>query len=384
MQTETKQRRISKAAGESIAQGKAEFKHNNRSQGSSETAISSGFNLGPDILNTQFKNILSESEIKDRKDLFERHDIDAGFSVMFLYDSAKNYCELIGKKFELQLEFNAESDSYLNIILIYNELDAALPKDHHLNIDCNTETGSLFFVVYGEQPGFPDQFIFLPIKNVQRMAKPMADTFLEFIKYFSQSQGILGPGDHQDIDYIIDGYIPNELEMWEEEHDEENRTDYEMYTEGEIPAMFDAIDHIETNAETILNKCLEIRPTLTGIDLELIDIMIEGIPILNSGCLASFGYPCDKDSLNDDAYSGETVEFERTLAILWDDSDWFGELLQESINNDLAEFGADRPSEFLLLSPNTKEPLQPSDYPVKFYNWFCKLYEKIESYEPTN
>jgi hypothetical protein len=376
-QTKTHKRTVSKRAWSGPVKGKTGLINRARSKRASKAALSSWSDLGPGILNYEFPAIISET---NRDSLFSEIDVDGEKSCKQLYDSALNYMHLLGNESIIPLTGN----KYEDIIIIYNALKSALPGGQKLNIDDYKK--ELSFEIYDECEGFPEVFTFLPVNAVQRMSTSMADLFLEFVKFYASSQGILGHSDHGDIDYILEEYIPQELEGWKEEgHDKDGRANFEKYLSGYIPELFKAIESISTTSEILLQKCLDIRSSVTGTDLILLDVIIEGIPLLDSDSITRYSYSDNFDDEQEyDCDEVTPVEFDRTFAIIWDSKDWFCDCLEEWINNDINEFGCQGATSWNIILPETTKLFTLSEYPVKFYEWYCKLYETLELYELNN
>ena|GEM_PF-3739804 len=377
MQIETKHRRISPGFRASILARKKQVTDTTRSQRTSKEAFSSGCSIGSSILNETFNSIIHSSS--ERVRMFREHNLKLEDSVKYLFNSAKNYCQLLNKDFKTTLTGN----HYTDIFRIYQELDASIPSTHELNIDaCEGDGGHLFFTVYATSK-FPDQFVFLPLKFIDHMSSTMAGIFKEFVALFSQSQYINVPGDNEDYDYIVECWLPEEL--YNDELDEQCKDLAKEYTDGRIPELFREINNIEVDSKRLLEKCMTPNKSLNNKDKELLSVIVSGISLMENNSLGRFDYSEDRDSLGEFEYDGRAmVEFDRTLAVLWDDDDFIGQNLQEFINCDIGEFGCSGPTQYIILSPETKETLSVSEYPMQFHKWFCELYEKLEAYEQHN
>ena len=164
MQVTTKNRRIPSAARQRSADGKAIYLQQVWSKQPEEKTFTSSLGLGPGILNTRFSHIIAESDIIDRDELYDLNDIDKEYSLQYLFDSAKNYCQLLGKGFNPKMTGNY----HLDVLAVYSELANALPANYSLNIDVKTGTSKhLVFIIYSSGD-FPDQFFFLPLCRIGR------------------------------------------------------------------------------------------------------------------------------------------------------------------------------------------------------------------------
>ncbi len=377
MQTETQNRRISPATGTGINERKRPVRNTVRGKRTSQKAFSSNLTTGPGILNELFMNIIPPTDLTERNDLIRTGNIDLGGSIRYLFDSAGNYCRLLNRELKITLTGKPFED----ILNLYTELDRVLPDNQEINIDARDNR--FVFIVYG-QCEFPEEFVFLPVKNIEKMSPQMAEIFMEFVAFFSASQGISLPQDQMDYDYMINCWIP-EVFANAGEYDETEIKEVKKYISGNIPDVFNSIYNISISAGSLLEKCKKEFKSANGTDKDLLDTIIEGIPLLESGSMDKYSYSPEMDALGEyEYYGGSPVEFERTLAIIWDDIDLIGQNLQDFLNTDIGELGCNGPTQFLILSPNTKETLHLSDYPMQFHRWLCKLYEKLEDYEQNN
>ncbi len=327
---------------------------------------------GNGFLNCEFHDIVSpEMEYQRNETLSSVLSFNVT-NTDFLYNSALNYCHLLGKKFDPELT----GKYYDDLIRIYNEFDRQIPDKYSLNFD--VVDNELYFVIYANSD-FPNQFVFLPIKNIELMEPKMAKIFKQFVSYYSKSQGILFHGQHMDIDYIVDVWFGEILE-YSTEYDEEDIRVAKMYTEGKIPDLFNEISRISITPGVLEKECKAIYNEVSSQDQELLNIILKGIPLLSSQRMDSFSYRPDEQNIS---YDNGSVEFERILAIIWDE-DYLWDQLVRVINSELGEFGGGEPVQCMRLDPSTEELLQISDYPMKFYDWFIELIEKINKYEPAN
>lgn len=382
MQTKTKSRKISSGTRSCAFKRTREFIHKIRDGRAPDKALTSCLGDEPGFLNVKFPDIITEYDVIDRDEFYEFNDIDKQLSWQHLYDSAKNYCRLLGKEFNPELTGNIHGD----ILAIYKELKFALPENQELNIDVNLHPVKfLYFIVHG-QGEFPDQFLFLPLKPVGLMPPELAELFIEFVRFYSYSQSVPLPDEHMDYDYIVTSLFPEYLEFPDEAHEHDIEI-AKNYAEGIIPETFKKLSKmVPLDPVDIRNKCREAIVKFQGKDLQIIESMLEGIELFGSGTIGEFGtYDAEKDSLSDEYNHYQSkVEFQRTLAIIWDDEDMAGDYLQEAINNDIGEFGCNGPNEYLMIYPDTQKPLVFSDYPMQFYKWFVKLFEILDEYEQNN
>lgn len=247
--------------------------------------------------------------------------------------------------------------------VIQKELKDCLPENTELDFDFYKGQFSIFLQM-PYKGSFPDYaFFFLPIGGVDKMGEALAAVFKKFISYLSSTQRIPFPYSHWDFSTMLEDWEPIEEE---EDVDEELVDIIIEYKEGHIRDVMQEINGMEVSKEVLLEE-IEQVDLLESYDLDLVDLMIEGVNMLSSDCIMD--YECS-----------DRTEFKRLFCLVWKD-DFLVDVVSDNMNVDLQEVEYTGPYLWSNITPDSKELIKETTFPTDFTTWWMKIFKILERYE---
>lgn len=369
--TETKNRTLSPHVGGSTLVRENALRISARNERSGRKGFASGCGLGSGILNKRHYAKKGGSI-----GCFDGNEVDIELSVDFLYKSALNYCKLLGKELKFKPNGKPFEDIH-DIIIAFNKV---LPDNQTAIVDYNNHNCLLFRVFTSDD--FPDVFVFLPVCNILKMSEPMQEIFRHFIRHYCTSQVIPIGDNHMEYDWVVNEHLEEQLCDPEFFGTEVEDIEFiKSYKEGIVFKTMKEISETKTTPKVVEEKLKTRSRKLSKKDRNLLKVMREGMPLLESGTIGSYGFTPYFDEINNSVMDSSAVDFEQTLGVFWSTDDPVAAIIEEGINVNINEYGCEKPGENMILSPITKEPLVSSNYPMKFYKWYCKLFEAVTDYE---
>lgn len=359
MQTQERHKKVSSRPGENSAPGEISVIYPKRSNRRSKKAPASCRRSGNDFLKECFQSIpayelgygLSFSE--------EEKDLVTGDTSDYLVRSANTCLSLLGIDKHITSSGQLDKDCFV----IHKELNGCLPENTELEFDFYKGQFSIFLQM-PYKGSFPDYALFfLPIGGVDKMGEALAAVFKKFISYLSSTQRIPFPYSHWDFSTMLEDWEPIEEE---EDVDEELVDIIIEYKEGHIRDIMQEINGMEVSKEALLEEIGQVD-LLESYDLDLVDLMIEGVNLLSSGCIMDYECP-------------DKTEFKRLFCLVWKDN-LLVDVVSDNMNVDLQEVEYTGPYVWSNITPESKELIKETTYPTDFSTWWMKIFKILERYE---
>ena len=277
----------------------------------------------------------------------------------YLVSSANNCLRLLNVDKQIPFSGQLEKDCHI----IDKELRRCLPENIILEFDfCKEQFSIILQAPYAGS--FPDYALFfLPIGGVDKMGEALAAVFKKFVSYLSLTQRIPFPYSHWDFSTMLEDWEP----IGEEEDVDEELVDIIIeYKEGHIRDVMQEINGMEVSKEVLLEE-IEQGDLLESYDLDLVDLMIEGVNMLSSDCIMD--YECS-----------DRTEFKRLFCLVWKD-DLLVDVVSDNMNVDLQEVEYTGPYLWSNITPDSKELIKETTFPTDFTTWWMKIFKILERYE---
>lgn len=371
MQAETRHKRFSYCTGKHPDARKRPVSNRNRNGRAPKKAHPVLGALGTGILSVRFEPYpLTVAGVSvDIPSLESKIDIDE--SLVNLFDTADSYFSLMGKT----LKTKRTGDFRVDIPKLYIEFKEALPKGVEINIDVCYDN-LLGFELYSCRYDFPEEFIWFPVNGISKMSEPVAAIFKRFVSFFSSSQEIPFPEQNNELDYILedpDSYACGRNEFIELAT---------RYKEGDIHELFAEILDMSTSSEEIKTLCDNLDyQSISSKEKDIVDCIRRGLILLEEDCITHYNYRELESGICYDIYEEDIypVEFNRTVAIVYDSSDDMANSMGEELNCMIREYGCYSPACHAEIWPLTNELFLPSDYPIRFYRFINDLIFKLDN-----
>lgn len=281
-----------------------------------------------------------------------------------------------------------------NLKYMFDFVKRNIPASRILNIDYNSHDKLLVFFE-SERLEFPNsEVFFMPIACLDYFDGVLRELLVRLFCNMSYTQGFEFPSDHWDFMYCLD--MMDELELDEEEYEEGYKTAYKDYREGgHTYSLFKEIDAYRGNNEDYcnLNKSLQLvnkaKEELDENDkfhTQLLHTIEKGLVLMSENRLYNFDYH-PNISLSygfDNEDYGEQMLIARLCCLTCGtvDNDPIVESAMNVLNADAGNY-----TEFVMydvrqLLPTDTDIWNPSDYPHRFAEWYCEMYNLIDDYEP--
>ena len=315
----------------------------------------------------------------------------------------KDFLRIYGR----DVEFVNTGNNCHDVITLNNLLKENLPEVRGIEL-VNPSSGMAEekqeFVAYKEisNEDFPIMTIFLlPIRIVECVDKRLRDILIDFFAFLEWKSPFLSPKNSMDMCYCIGCEGDYELdEDFKERNDEDYIKEAERYVSGDINDVFEEIQNKRRNqyGEYIdLCQQLEIKineylakgrkwyKTPLGKrkqTRELFEVIKNGIALTLEDSLFNYDlrylrYKYDDESFYEYVDTDEIFEFERQFIFSWGlEDDDVTEYLMEIVNADVCNI-----SSTVLMNTariaKCASPVEFSDYPKRWYNWYTKLLDYI-------
>lgn len=277
----------------------------------------------------------------------------------YLVHSANACLEILQTGKSISSSGQLDKDCYT----IHKELKGYLPENMEMEFDFYKEQFSIFLQM-PYRGKFPDYvFFFLPIAGVDKMGEALAAVFKKFVSYLSSTQKIPFPYTHWDFSALLEEWEPIDEE---EDIDEELMDIAIEYKEGHIRDVMQEINGMVVSKEELLEELGQVD-LLESYDLDLVDLMIEGVNLMSTDCIMD--YDCQDKN-----------EFNRLFCLIWRD-DRFVEAVSENMNTDLQEVEYTGPYMRSNMTPESRELIKETTYPTDFSDWWMRIFRVLERYE---
>lgn len=215
--------------------------------------------------------------------------------------------------------------------------------------------------------GYPTNTLFyVPLCKMETMSSEIATLFSHFISFLMERQDLSYPDEHPDMAFLI---LENE-----EEGSSEYKSICKSYEDGHISDVFNQIRKIDNDPMKIQYDLNHVTCQTQNEQL-LVQIMLEGLPILMSDKIINYEEDCE-----DDEYD-EIFDLQRSFGLVWDLNDIFTDNMFENINLYSSELWISTPVQYFFLSPTTDKIPSIPDFPLKLAEWITKLINLLENYE---
>ncbi len=277
-----------------------------------------------------------------------------------LLDSARNYARLLGKP----LEHDPGRCFAEGIANLYNELNAIIGHDFRLNFE--DSRAGLSFCVYRYHKWY-DAYYFLPVKFIDGLEGRLKRIAVTFVHEFAKSNGLSDHFDDYHGESVVD-HLRNCLT--EKGLDDVDTKEVEKL----IPLYEDSIfDHLlkgvkgRSYYKRLPDAIRRYKPA-NDYEAELIGLFKQGLQFIGrrKPSILNYGYDAQWEIESD----WEPLQLEHLIRIVYDLHDVFAEEVRGYMQCTINESYTISPTSMLFLSPHTKKPLTPDDYPERFMQWF--------------
>lgn len=359
MQTQERHKKFSSGPGTHSASGEISVIHPKRSGRRSKKAPASLRVSGNGFLKQCFQSIPAYEIGYGLQFTKEEECKITGDISGYLVRSANACLEILQTGKSISSSGQLDKDCYT----IHKVLKGHLPENMEMEFDFYKDQFSIFLQM-PYKGSFPDYaFFFLPIAGVDKMGEALAAVFKKFVSYLSSTQKIPFPYTHWDFSALLEEWEPIDEE---EDIDEELMDIAIEYKEGHIRDVMQEINGMDVSKEELLEELGQVD-LLESYDLDLVDLMIEGINLMSTDCIMV--YDCQDKN-----------EFNRLFCLIWRD-DRFVEAVSESMNTDLQEVEYTGPYMRSNVTPESRELIKETTYPTDFSDWWMRIFRVLERYE---
>ena len=284
----------------------------------------------------------------------------------FIYDSAKNYSNLLGSSFDLPHDGDF-AKLYTALGKIIKQKDQRLifiDEDGDLKLKVSYKTDFLQKWVY-----------FIPCRIINFSNGRFKEIMARLLRCFI-GNGVTTVYDFWDYEMITDSWECNDIE-----HDDPETFELlKSYTEGDIKQAFKYIQSFPYDL-LVLEKMLRRYKPSNEHEAKLIELAQEGVEIFNLN-EAIFSYVVGPDEVDEEYDVGDynIIEADRLIRLVYDREDAITDSIIEVINTDTQDgYSEYIPATSLELTPETNTILTPG-YPEIFFKWVNKIIDEMEAY----
>lgn len=281
-----------------------------------------------------------------------------------------------------------------NLKYMFDFVKRNIPASRILNIDYNSHDKLLMFFE-SERLEFPNsEVFFMPIACLDYFEGTMRELLVRLFCNLSYTQGFETPQDHWDFMCCLD--MMDERDLDDDEYDEGYKTAYNDYREGgHTYSLFKEIEAYRGNNDDfcnlkkslqLVNKASEELDANDKFSTQLLQTIENGLVLMDECCLHTFDYH-PEISLSygfDNEYYGEQMLIARLCCLTCgtEDNDPIVESAMNILNADAGNYADFVMYDVHPLLPTDTEVWEPSDYPHRFAEWYCEIYNLIDDYEP--
>lgn len=199
----------------------------------------------------------------------------------------------------------------------------------------------LDFVVYIWGRELEDTVVMFYVAPALYLSEKTSHWFKQFMKFTSDSMAVT-MGENSD-NYHLDYTLEMALEEAEADPDEEmyigaasNAAIAREYKKGRFKKMFKEIDAMpKMTQEQLINGMTEYRSQCPNDEVDLVDLMIEGVPLVARANIYKFDFNPDSTGLPDDESNETWLSSPLATCILFSRNDGVGEAMIDNINTDV-------------------------------------------------
>lgn len=280
----------------------------------------------------------------------------------FLFESAKNYCSMIDKEFDLV----PDGKSFRKLYETFNRL---LPNKQILYIV--EEEGRLQYKIV--QSMRDNTLYYIPACILNKTKGRLKNITACFLQHLHRSQK---------LDNIKNTYhwesFENDYEEYRdsEELDEEYLGYLKDYLHGKISKYLDLATAKPTLELYELVDLIQSYKPRRKKDRELIELIEEGIYLLDQNkCIMHYAEA--PEGCNEEC---EPIRADELIMIIYDD-DIICQYMIENVNTSSQESDSEYFScGELLITPDTEMPFEADDYAIHFIEWLAKFIAKLYEY----
>ncbi|MDR1717652.1 MAG: hypothetical protein LBS20_17595 [Prevotella sp.] len=289
----------------------------------------------------------------------------------FLYESARNYSDLLGSSFDLMPD---EKD----FTGLFRYFESLLPEGQQLLL--TEENKRLSFKIWFGYDFLIGEVFFIPIQILDKTKGAFRDILLSFFQHFCRTHHFPKKESLYDYEMIVDGY----LEGWCGQDSDPGIRDYlAAYQKGYIDDTFSLVYQP-------VHSIAELEGMIKGYmpkgkrEKKLITSIRQGIGILRTN-KNIFSY-ARRPAEDDDNFYGideddRIIEAERLLRFVYSGNDYVSGSLLEYINMESQDNANDYfPRNSLILSPDTDRLLE-ADFVERFFTWLEEFINILYDYE---
>lgn len=290
----------------------------------------------------------------------------------FLYESARNYSNLLGSSFDLipdEKDFTG----------LFRYFESLLPEGQHLLL--TEENKRLSFRIWFGYDFLISEVFFIPIKILDKTGGVFRDILLSFFRHFCRTHHFPQKENLYDYEMIVDGY----LEEWRgQDSGPEVRDFLTACKEGHINDTFSLVYQKPDRTIAELEELIKSYMPENRREKKLIASIRRGTGILRTN-QNIFGY-VRRPEENDDNFYGMVdddciIEAEYLLRFVYSGNDYVSESFLEYINTASRDCTNEYfPRNSLALSPDTDKLLE-ADFVEQFFTWLEEFINILYDYE---
>ena len=263
---------------------------------------------------------------------------------------------------------------------------------HNLSLHKSYGDECLHFVLYYPLPELEWTICVFYCAPANYLSEKGGELYKKYIKFISDSMGIGIGGENNHENYILDTiltWMDDFSDSIYDDIDEDRLKIVNKYKKGgEFHKLFEEIDKLPfINSEGITKELQDYRKICPNNELELVECMLEGIPVVKKMNVNLYDFIPDYE---DDPESEVKIAIPWTTAILYSCNDGIGDELVDSINSDIqcgsevSNWTANLTIREEINANDLKNFENDKSIGKKFSKWiekFNRLTEKFDKYE---
>ncbi len=331
-------------------------------------------------------------ELGMNDDTLSGYGISVAGSYETLLDGSSRFLSHFGRQVSEQATQGATYCEKLSSLTSYIEEEVK-----RLGFDFTTtkeDNGDgLDFVVYIWGRELEDTVVTFYVAPALYLSEKTSHWFKQFMKFTSDSMAVT-MGENSD-NYHLDCTLEMALEETEADPDEEmyigssrNAAIAREYKNGRFKKMFKEIDAMPKMTQEQLVKGLsEYRSQCPNDELDLLDLMIEGVPLMARANIYKFDFNPDYTGFDDDEDNETWLSCSLATCILFSRNDGIGESMIENINSEVGSgiVGYSWNRAICLDSHINEEKIEDfvaDQYFIPVFNdWLARFNEETEKFD---